>query len=102
MVRIGRICTRRDARGSGLAATLLDTVLERHAGCSMVLEAQAYLTGWYHRFGFEVAGEPYVEDGIAHVTMRRSAESAAAVRPAAVRPAAVRPAAVRPAAVRPA
>ena len=36
------------------------------------LEAQAHLTGFYSRFGYEVAGAGYLEDGIPHVPMKRS------------------------------
>jgi ElaA protein len=38
----------------------------------VVLDAQTPLAGWYQRFGFEVAGSEFVEDGISHLPMRRS------------------------------
>jgi ElaA protein len=41
------------------------------------LQAQAYLTGFYGRFGFVQAGEEYLEDGIPHVPMRKAQGSAA-------------------------
>ena len=37
----------------------------------VTLGAQAYLEGWYERFGFRRSGPGYVEDGIPHVPMRR-------------------------------
>lgn len=70
-LRVGRVCTRADARGGGLAARLLAHVLERHPGERVVLDAQSYLVGFYRRFGFSPSGPPFVEDGIPHVPMHR-------------------------------
>jgi ElaA protein len=69
--RVGRVCTRVDARGAGLAAALLTDVLDRNFGRVIVLEAQAHLADWYGRFGFVRSGAGYLEDGIPHVPMRR-------------------------------
>jgi ElaA protein len=69
--RVGRVCTRADARGQGLAAELIRDVLDRSAGRVVVLEAQDHLADWYRRFGFEATGPGYVEDGIPHLPMRR-------------------------------
>jgi ElaA protein len=72
--RVGRVCTRADARGRGLARLLMDDVLARAAaGRVVVLEAQEHLAGWYARFGFEPTGPSYLDDGIAHIPMRREA-----------------------------
>ncbi|MDH3754061.1 MAG: GNAT family N-acetyltransferase [Acidimicrobiia bacterium] len=68
--RIGRVVTRPDARGGGLSVRLLDHVVEATDG-PWVLGAQAHLADWYRRLGFVTDGEPYVEDGIPHVPMRR-------------------------------
>jgi ElaA protein len=71
--RIGRVCTRSDRRGAGLAAELMQAAL-RHAGDRpVVLAAQSPLAGWYARFGFSPDGAEFVEDGIAHLPMRRAA-----------------------------
>jgi ElaA protein len=74
-VRVGRVCTRADARGAGLAAALLTDVLGRvdaaGPGRTVVLDAQEHLTGWYARFGFTPSGPRYQEDGIPHVPMIR-------------------------------
>jgi ElaA protein len=82
--RVGRVCTRADARGQGLAALLLGDLLSRLAGGVVVLEAQEYLAGWYARFGFTATGPSYLEDGIVHVPMRREVqgESVPGVTPA--------------------
>jgi ElaA protein len=70
-LRVGRVCTRKDARGDGLGARLMADVLRRHGDRALVLEAQSYLTGWYERFGFAGTGPEYLEDGIRHTPMRR-------------------------------
>jgi ElaA protein len=71
--RIGRVVTAPDHRGQGLAGKLLDRALELvPPGAGVVLDAQAHLEPWYTERGFTRAGEEFVEDGIAHVPMRRS------------------------------
>ncbi|GAB6903809.1 GNAT family N-acetyltransferase [Kineosporia succinea] len=75
-LRIGRVLTRADARGRSLAGRLVSASLENWPGPA-VLDAQAHLTGWYARFGFEADGPEYIEDGIPHVPMRRPAANQA-------------------------
>jgi ElaA protein len=70
VARVGRVCTRADARGAGLAARLLTEVLASHPERPVVLDAQEHLTGWYGRFGFVPTGPSYLDDGIPHVPMR--------------------------------
>ncbi len=72
--RIGRVATHMAARNSGLAAQLLQTVLGHTSG-PWVLDSQSHLTGWYERFGFAVAGDEFIEDGIPHVPMHRAVPS---------------------------
>lgn len=67
--RIGRVVTDPASRGLGHAAALITHLTERVAG-SLTLHAQSHLGSWYRRFGYEVDGPEYVEDGIAHVPMR--------------------------------
>ncbi|MCE0537355.1 GNAT family N-acetyltransferase [Kineosporia rhizophila] len=72
--RIGRVCTRADARGRSLAGRLMEAALAGlEPGRETVLDAQAHLTGWYARYGFTASGPEYLEDGIPHVPMRRPA-----------------------------
>lgn len=75
--KIGRVCTRRDRRGRGLAGVLLDEAHRRWGGTELHLGAQAYLQHWYERYGYQVAGPHYDDAGIDHVPM---------VRPARTRP----------------
>jgi ElaA protein len=71
VVRIGRVVTAPSARGRGLAAVLMGALIERHGDAPLVLDAQAHLAEWYRSFGFVAAGGEFVEDGIAHLPMRR-------------------------------
>jgi ElaA protein len=67
--RIGRVATLAAARGRGYSGALLRRAIEV-SGPPIVLSAQAYLIDWYARFGFEVCGEHWIEDGIDHAPMR--------------------------------
>lgn len=68
--RIGRIVTATGHRRRGLAGRLVDHFLTTYEG-PWVLDAQAHLAPWYADFGFEVAGDEYLDDGIPHVPMWR-------------------------------
>jgi ElaA protein len=67
---IGRIVTRPDARGRGLAAELIRHALARSAG-PWTMKAQSRLVGYYATFGFEPDGDEFDEDGILHTPLRR-------------------------------
>ena len=69
--RIGRVCTAAAYRGRGLSARLVAVALDLAGDRASVLDAQAYLVAFYARFGFTPTGPQFVEDGIAHVPMRR-------------------------------
>jgi ElaA protein len=75
-LRVGRVCSRAQARGRGLVTALLDAALAAAGGHDVVLDAQSYLAGCYTRRGFVTTGPEYVEDGIAHLPMRRVAGDA--------------------------
>ena len=64
--RLGRVVTRPDARGAGLARALVEGVLADHDG-PVRADAQAHLVAWYEALGFQVTGPEYLEDGIPHV-----------------------------------
>jgi ElaA protein len=73
----GRVVTSPAARGRGLGDALVAEAL-RHAarlwpGVALTIGAQAHLAGYYAKHGFVAFGEPYDEDGIPHVHMRREA-----------------------------
>ncbi len=69
--RIGRVVLTSAARGRGLADALVREALAVCGDRDVVLDAQTPLQGWYAGFGFEVSGPEFLEDGIAHVPMRR-------------------------------
>ncbi len=68
--RIGRVVLAEEARGRGLADTLMQTALDVCPDRDVVLDAQTPLAQWYEKLGFEVIGEEFLEDGIAHLPMR--------------------------------
>lgn len=75
---VGRIVTRADVRSRGIGGNILSTaigLLEARGATSVLLKAQSHLADWYARFGFEVSGPEYVEDGIPHVPMARRSGS---------------------------
>lgn len=84
--RIGRVATARSARSTGIATMLmrralqlLDAEAAAAGGLAVVLDAQSPLAGWYQRFGFELAGEEFVEDGISHLPMRRPSKTVSGI-----------------------
>jgi ElaA protein len=66
--RIGRVATRTDRRGGGLAGRLVDHVVASTPG-RLVLDAQSQLEDWYLAKGFVRTGDEFTEDGIPHVPM---------------------------------
>lgn len=74
---IGRVLTSPQARGQGLGRALVEQALrachDLWPGQAVSISAQAHLQGFYASLGFVVTGPIYVEDGIAHIDMRRSA-----------------------------
>jgi ElaA protein len=71
---VGRVVTRADARGKGLASQVLHAAIQKHAHEPMVLHAQSYAVPLYAKLGFEKFGEPYLEAGIPHVSMYRAGD----------------------------
>jgi ElaA protein len=69
--RIGRVVTAPHARGRGLAAALMAAALREIGDRPSRLDAQTHVAGFYARFGYRVAGEEYLDEGIPHVPMAR-------------------------------
>lgn len=73
--RVGRVVVAPGARGRQVARPLMRKALETCAshwpGLAVELGAQAHLTAFYESLGFEAVSEPYDDDGIPHVWMRR-------------------------------
>lgn len=72
-VVVGRVVTRADRRGEGLASRLLDAAIADAGAEPMLLHAQSYVAPLYARHGFVAFGEEYEEAGIPHVSMYRAA-----------------------------
>ncbi len=70
--RVGRVVTHPDHRGRGLAGLLVDHVISRYP-VDLVLDAQSHLVDWYAARGFARTGAEFLDDGIPHVPMARSA-----------------------------
>ena len=72
--RIGRMAVRRECRGTGVGAALLDALVNaaRARGDRMLLlHAQCSAQGFYARAGFQPHGPVFEEAGIDHIEMRR-------------------------------
>lgn len=70
--RIGRVVLAPAARGRGLADQLMAAALLVCIGRDVVLDAQAPLAAWYAGLGFVTTGPEFLDDGIAHVPMRKA------------------------------
>ena len=72
---IGRVVTAPAARGGGTGRALMAEAIARceqlWPGQAISLHAQAHLERFYAGFGFVPVGEPYIEDGIPHIEMRK-------------------------------
>ncbi|ANL34429.1 GCN5-related N-acetyltransferase protein [Rhizobium phaseoli] len=74
-VKIGRVVVSPAHRGKRLGDALMSEAIsacERlYPANSIALSAQAHLRRFYEAFGFVVASEEYLEDGIPHIDMIR-------------------------------
>jgi ElaA protein len=72
---LGRVLTTQAARGGGVGRLLVAQGLaqaeRRHPGHACRIGAQQRLERFYASFGFRTVGDPYDEDGIAHIDMLR-------------------------------
>ncbi|MFC4126614.1 GNAT family N-acetyltransferase [Nocardia rhizosphaerae] len=69
--RIGRVCAAKTARGRGYSARLIRAALAETGAATVRLDAQSHLVDMYAKFGFVADGPEFLDDGIAHVPMRR-------------------------------
>jgi ElaA protein len=75
--RIGRVVIAKEGRGSGLGRVMMQAGIDKAEalapGCAIHVSAQSYLRDFYGSLGFEAVSGEYIEDGIPHVDMIRSA-----------------------------
>ena len=72
--RLGRMAVERAARGRGVGAAILAAAEQsaRDAGARLMrLHAQRYVEDMYTAAGYTPHGEPFVEEGIPHVSMEK-------------------------------
>ena len=71
---IGRVVTKKSARGGGMGKVLMLNSLafcrEHWPAKAITISAQQYLQKFYTGLGFETESEPYDEDGIPHIRMQ--------------------------------
>jgi ElaA protein len=74
---IGRVLTTRNYRSKGLGRMLMAEAIARtgvlHPGHAIRIGAQQRLEKFYREFGFNTVSEVYIEDGIPHLEMLRTA-----------------------------
>jgi ElaA protein len=72
---IGRVVTHPDVRATGVGRLLMKEAIERIEnagwGREIRIAAQMYLERFYEGFGFCRVSDPYLDDDIWHVDMRR-------------------------------
>lgn len=73
---IGRVVVspkhRNKAFGHDLMKTAIQEVEQRFKTNAITISAQLYLKAFYESHGFVAQGEPYLEDDILHIQMRRN------------------------------
>lgn len=74
---IGRVVVgehhRKDGLGQQIMEASIDAITTRFNTQTIKLSAQTYLIKFYNRLGFTSTGTEYLEDGIPHIAMIRSA-----------------------------
>lgn len=69
---IGRVIAvrRRCGLGTKVVTLAIDTAREKLGADTIAVEAQSYAVPMYEKLGFVKCSEEYLEDGIAHVSMK--------------------------------
>lgn len=79
MIVMGRIVVAKSARGNGLGKALIQKALayidKKYPEQPIKVSAQLYLKKFYEDFDFIAIGEPYDEDCIPHIIMKRQIKS---------------------------
>lgn len=73
---IGRLSVLKDWRGMNIGEALMQAAIteaERQGLTEQTLAAQTHAAGFYERLGFRVISDEFIEAGIPHIEMLRSA-----------------------------
>jgi len=71
---IGRMAVRQAARGQGVGAAILESLIDAahsRGDRAVMLNAQTHAEPFYRKYGFLPEGETFMEAGIPHIHMRR-------------------------------
>ncbi|GAW98239.1 GNAT family N-acetyltransferase [Secundilactobacillus mixtipabuli] len=74
-MRPGRIATLKDYRGQHLGAKVIKALEDygmAHGYTKSVIHSEMTAQGFYERQGYQVASEPYEEDGVPAITLTKS------------------------------
>ena len=74
-MRIGRVCTDGRYRRRGLALLLMKAAVSAFSEHSLILDGQTHIAELYRKCGFVASGADFLDDGILHTPMRRSAST---------------------------
>ncbi len=69
---IGRVAVRKEARGKGLGALIMQALEEKAASLGadyIKLSAQVRAEGFYERLGYKAEGEEYFDEHCPHISM---------------------------------
>lgn len=70
--KIGRVIVTPSYRGLSIGDELLEVAISAcQSDLPIIVEAQAHLTHYYQKHGFEIISDVFLEDGIPHVKMQR-------------------------------
>lgn len=71
IVRIGRVLTLKHGNGIGRELVLqsIDAIKEKMKCKKITMDAQKHAVGFYEKFGFKVASDEFLEEGVSHVVM---------------------------------
>lgn len=76
---LGRLITKASHRRQGLAQVLMQKMLAyldiKHSHEDVIISAQTYLEKFYQSFDFITRSDVYLEDGLPHVKMTRTAKA---------------------------
>jgi predicted GNAT family N-acyltransferase len=77
--KLERMAVDQNLRGTGIGTSLVreaEREAEREGATVVVLHAQRSAEAFYAGCGYAIAGEPFLEEGLPHVQMRKSLDGA--------------------------